>query len=275
MRLCPSLRSRRATGPFETYLHEIDQTPLLTAEAERELARAVQDGDSQARDHLIRANLRLVVNLARAYSGQGLALEDLIAEGNLGLMRAAEAFDPERGTRFSTYATYWIKQSIQRGLLNSGKTIRIPAYMAQLLTEWRRTTAQLHDALGRAPTEDEVAGRLGLGQKKLGLIQKALRIHNAGLQTEEEEVTGGLDGLVGGDHAQRPDARALAADEVRAVLGLLARMDPREAAVLRLRFGLGREGPLTLEQIGARLGLTRERVRQIEQQALGKLREPL
>jgi RNA polymerase primary sigma factor len=263
-------RSPRASSPFETYLHEIDGTPLLTAAEERELARAVQDGDSEARDHLVRANLRLVVNLARAYHGKGVAMEDLIAEGNLGLMRAAEAFDPEMGTRFSTYASYWVKQSIKRGLINSGKTIRIPAYMAQLLAEWRRATAQLQEQLGRTPTQDEIALRLGVSQKKLNLIKKALRIHNAGQEADEE--TGPLDGLLGGDPAQRPDTQAMAADELREVLGQLDRLEGREATVLRLRFGLSGEEPMTLNQIGDRMGLTRERIRQIEQEGLAHLR---
>jgi RNA polymerase primary sigma factor len=273
MRLCPP--SRRAPGPFETYLHEIDRTPLLTAQEERELAYAVGEGDSEARDHLIRANLRLVVNLARAYQGKGLAMEDLIAEGNLGLMRAAEAFDPEMGTRFSTYASYWIKQSIKRGLINSGKTIRIPAYMAQLLTEWRRTAAQLQEELGRAATEDEVALRLGLSKKKLKLIKKAIRVFNAGSETDQGEAGTTLAGLLSDDHSRRPDAQVMAADEMRQVLGLVDRLDEREATVLRLRFGLGGEEPMALEMIGDRLSLTRERIRQIEQAALRNLRSLL
>jgi RNA polymerase primary sigma factor len=273
MRLCPTPRSRCAPAPFETYLREIDQTPLLTAEEERDLAYAVAEGDAEARDHLVRANLRLVVNIARGYQGKGLPMEDLVAEGNLGLLRAAEAFDAALGTRFSTYASYWIKQSIKRGVLNGGKTVRIPAYMAQLLTEWRRATAQLQEELGRAPTEDEVALRLGLGKRKLALIRKALLVYNAGLETEQEAVS--LDGPLGADAAQRPDTRAMAADEMREVLGLLDRLDEREATVLRLRFGLGGEDPLALEKIGALMSLTRERIRQIEQRALSNLRELL
>jgi RNA polymerase primary sigma factor len=273
MRLCP--RSRSAPGPFETYLHEIDQTPLLTAEEERELACAVQEGDAEARDHLVRANLRLVVRIARDYQGIGMAMEDLIAEGNLGLMRAAEGFDPEMGTRFSTYASYWIKASIKRGVLNAGKTVRVPAYMTQLLTEWRRTSARLQEELGREPADDEIALSLGLGKKRLGLIKKAIRVHNAGLETEQGGAGTSLQGLLGDDRAARPDARALAAEEMREVLDLLGRLDPREATVLRMRFGLGGDDPLALEKIGERLDLTRERVRQIEQKALCNLRELL
>ncbi len=274
MHLCSPRRPHRAPGPFETYLHDIDRTPLLTAEEERALARAVREGDAAARDHLVRANLRLVVNLARASQGKGVAMEDLVAEGNLGLMRAVEAFDPDLGTRFSTYAAYWIKQSIRRAIVNTGKTVRLPNHVVHLLTKWRRAAAELQEEMGRSPTEDEIARRLGVSAKKLGLIKKALRVQNAALGTEQQEGVS-LESLLGGDPAHRPEACAMAADEVRAVLDLLGRLDPREAAVLRLRFGLTRENPLSLQEVGERLGCTRERVRQIEQRALCNLRELL
>ncbi|MFM8803053.1 MAG: RNA polymerase sigma factor RpoD/SigA, partial [Planctomycetia bacterium] len=152
----PARRTKPSTSavqnPLETYLRDINATSLLTAEQERQLATAIGRGDAQARDHMIRANLRLVVNIARGYGNRGLPLPDLIEEGNLGLLRAVEGFDPTMGTRFSTYASYWIKQSIKRALINSGKTIRIPAYMVELLSKWRRATARLLDSLGRTPT---------------------------------------------------------------------------------------------------------------------------
>ena len=155
-------RPRRQRGPsvqspLETYLREINETPLLSAEDERQLAYRIERGDNEARDRMVRANLRLVVNIARGYAGRGLALEDLIAEGNLGLVRAVEGFDPSMNTRFSTYASYWIKQSIKRALVNTAQTIRIPAYMVELLAKWRRATAKVPDELGRAPTHEEVA----------------------------------------------------------------------------------------------------------------------
>src|SRR5262245_64994291 len=149
-------------SPLETYLREINEMALLTAEEEKELAYRIADGDDQARDRMVRANLRLVVNIARGYVGKGLSLQDLIEEGNLGLLRAVEGFDPEMGTRFSTYASYWIKQSIKRALVNSAKTIRIPAYMVELLSKWRRATAKLQDELKRTPTPEEVARELRL-----------------------------------------------------------------------------------------------------------------
>src|SRR5262245_50389862 len=150
-------RSRSAHKPLATYFSEIDATPLLSAEEEADLAFRVREGDAEARDHLVRANLRLVVSIARGYLGMGMELADLIAEGNLGVLRAVEGFDPTMKTRFSTYAGYWIKQSIRRGLINTGKTVRVPVYMAQLMTEWRRAAAGLQEELGRPPTEEEVA----------------------------------------------------------------------------------------------------------------------
>src|SRR5438046_4282035 len=147
------LPSEAVQSPLETYLREINETPLLSAEQEKELAYRIEDGDSAARDQMVRANLRRVVNIARSYQGKGLGLQDLIAEGNLGLLRAVEAFDPSMNTRFSTYASFWIKQSIKRTLVNTAKTIRLPAYMVELLSKWRRATAELQDELGRLPTQ--------------------------------------------------------------------------------------------------------------------------
>ena len=160
---------RRSTDalqtPLETYLREINETALLTAEEELSLAEQIGQGDVRARDRMVRANLRLVVNIARGYTGKGLSLPDLIEEGNLGLLRAVEGFDPAVGTRFSTYASYWIKQSIKRALINSAKTIRIPAYMVELLSKWRRANARLTEELGRTPTPEEIARVLGLRAK--------------------------------------------------------------------------------------------------------------
>jgi RNA polymerase primary sigma factor len=265
--------TRSVQSPLETYLREIDKTPLLTADEEKSLARRIEEGDSEARDHLVRANLRLVVNIARSYTGKGLGLQDLIEEGNLGLLRAVEGFDPAMNTRFSTYASYWIKQSIKRGLINSGKTIRIPAYMAQLLTEWRRATAQLQEELGRTPTQEEVAAHLGLGKKKLNLIKKAIRVYNAVPGNDQGENVQTIDETLMDLRSKTPATEMIASDEMREVLTLLDRLDPREAAVLRMRFGLNGEEPKTLHAIGESLGLTRERVRQIEQEALSKLRD--
>src|ERR1700675_2718998 len=203
-------RPRRPRGPsvqspLETYLREINETALLSADEEKELARRIEDGDSEARDRMVRANLRLVVNIARRYRSTGLGLQDLIEEGNLGLLRAVEGFDPSMNTRFSTYASYWIKQSIKRALENTAKTIRIPAYMVELLAKWKRATAQLQEKCGRAPTSEEVARCLGVSAKRVQMVQKALRIYNATTQ-EELDAAGFSLGEIARDDT-RPDAR--------------------------------------------------------------------
>src|ERR1700679_1488757 len=164
-------------SPLEPSLREINETALLTANEEKELSYSIEQGNKEARDRMVRANLRLVVNIARAYTGKGLPLQDLIEEGNLGLLRAVEGFDPTMNTRFSTYASYWIKQSIKRALVNTAKTIRIPAYMVELLAKWRRATNKLNDELGRPPTHEEVAKFMGLPRKKLNIIKKAIRVN--------------------------------------------------------------------------------------------------
>ncbi len=272
-------RKRRLSGsvqtPLETYLREINETALLSAAQERELAVKIGNGDTAARDRMVRANLRLVVNIARGYSGKGLGLQDLIEEGNLGLLRAVEGFDPAMGTRFSTYASYWIKQSIKRALINTGKTIRIPAYMVELLSKWRRATARLTEELDRSPTPEEVARVLGLPKKKLPIIKKAIKIYNATPQTDQADSGWTLGDTVTDENQLSPDEALLENDSMRHVLEMLKTMDDREATVLRLRFGLDNAEPKTLKEIGEQLGLTRERVRQIETEALNRMADSL
>ncbi len=267
--------ARPAENTVETYIRDINETPLLNAQEEKQLARRVEAGDTAARDSLVRANLRLVINIARRYAGRGLDLQDLIEEGNLGLLRAVEGFDPSMNTRFSTYASYWIKQSIKRALINTGRTIRIPAYMNELLIKWRRASAYLQEELGRTPTPEEIAKRLKLSKKKLGIIKKAILIHNASPYSDDGESSRPLEEMLTDVRARSADAGAEHGDDLRQVLGLLEEMDERSAAVLRLRFGLEGEDPKTLKEIGERLGLTRERVRQIEREALEQLRESI
>src|SRR5208282_5062292 len=200
------------------YLREINETPLLTADGEKELAQRIEKGDSEARDQMVRANLRLVVNIARSYTGKGLSLQDLIEEGNLGLLRAVEGFDPGMNTRFSTYASYWIKQSIKRTLINTAKTIRIPAYMFELLSKWRQATAKLQDKLGRAPTLDEVAEFMQLNKKKLAIIKKAIKIYNTSPHAEQPEEGWSLDDVFLESQGQSPDLEVMKTDDLTHVL---------------------------------------------------------
>jgi RNA polymerase primary sigma factor len=258
-------------NPLETYLRDINETALLSADDEKRLATAIGRGDALARDHMVRANLRLVVNIARGYANRGLPLPDLIEEGNLGLLRAVEGFDPTMGTRFSTYASYWIKQSIKRALINSGKTIRIPAYMVELLSKWRRATMRLSDALGRPPTPEEVARMLGLARKKLPIIKKAIHVHQAAPHTEPTEGGWSLGELIRDENARCPAEVLLDEDTLRHVMRRIDQLDTRAATIIKLRFGIGGGEPMTLKEIGAVLGLTRERVRQIESETLASL----
>src|SRR5467141_2726623 len=198
------LRSDSVQSPLETYLREINETPLLNAEEEKQLSYRINEGEKEARDQMVRANLRLVVNIARSYTGKGLPLQDLIEEGNLGLLRAVEGFDPGMNTRFSTYASYWIKQSIKRALVNTAKTIRIPAYMVELLAKWRRATAQLQEQLGRPPTHEEVAKSLDLPKKKLSIIKKAIRIYNSVPQSDQTESGWSIDEMLMDGRSKSP-----------------------------------------------------------------------
>ncbi len=253
------------------YLREIRDDTLLSAAEERSLAEAIAGGDADARARMIQANLRLVVKIAREYVGRGMGLDDLIGEGNLGLIRASEEYDPRFGTRFSTYASYWIKQAIRHALINTTATIRLPAHMVGLLTKWRRTERALTRELGVPPTADQIAISLGLSDAQRGLVEKAKRARQLRL-----ESGGGEDGRHWSPDEspadrEAPEAELEAHDERESLLRRLDRLDARERAILALRFGLEGEVPLTLKEVGRRLGVTREWVRKIEIRAVRKL----
>jgi RNA polymerase primary sigma factor len=269
-------REASTATPLQIYLHDINDTPLLSAQEERELAEKVSVGDPLARERMVKANLRLVVNIARGYLGKGLNLEDLIEEGNLGLMRAVEGFDGMMDTRFSTYASYWIKQSIRRAVMNNGKPIRLPAYMVSLLSKWRRATAVLSERLGRAPSHDEVGKALRLSKKKIGIVAKAIRVNNLTAHAENSEDDGpGLDDVLTDDRSKGAESQLIEADDLDRIFEHLSALEDREATVIRMRFGLESYSPMTLREVGENLGLTRERVRQLESQAIQKLMHAL
>jgi len=269
-------RDLNTSSPLQIYLHDINDTPLLSAQEERELAERVAMGDPLAREHMVKANLRLVVNIARGYLGKGLNLEDLIEEGNLGLMRAVEGFDGMMSTRFSTYASYWIKQSIRRAVMNNGKPIRLPAYMVSLLSKWRRATAVLADRLGRAPSHEEVGKALKLSKKKMGIVAKAIRVNNLTPHSENLEDSGpALDDVLADERNKGAEIQLIEADDLDRIFEFLGSLEDREATVIRMRFGLDSYNPMTLREVGENLGLTRERVRQLESHALQKLMNAL
>lgn len=272
-----SRRPRRATLPtaLEMYFQEINKTALLNAREEKDLARRVAAGDVEARDCLVRANLRLVANLARRYANRGVDLADLIMEGNLGLFRAVEDFDPTRNCRFSTYATHWIRQAIGQGVMKSGPTVRLPAYMMGLLGHWRRATTKLREELGRTPTSEEVAERLKLPLPKVQDVARAFRIVHRAPQTAEGRDHALLERQIEDERTKLPHDSLIESEERNQLLDTVKHMEERESAVIRWRFGLEGAEELTLEEIGRRLGVTRERVRQIEVRALEKLRTRL
>ncbi len=259
------------TNYLKAYFQDISQTDLLSAEEECALAEAIARGDRDARGRMIQANLRLVVKIARDYLGRGLSLDDLIGEGNLGLIRAAEEYDPRFGTRFSTYASYWIKQAMRHALINTTATIRLPAHMYGMLTRWRRAERLLCRERGRVPSFDEVASYLGLTEMQRGLIDKARRASQVKLESSlsDEDRSWTADRTV--DSEEGPEAALELNDDRQEVLRRLDRLDERERLVVSLRFGLDGELSQTLREIGRRLGVTREWVRKIELRAVGKL----
>ncbi len=256
------------------YLREISRIPLLNASNESRLAERAENGEKEARDHLIEANLRLVVSIAKKYVGQGLSLEDLIGEGNIGLIRAVTKFDYKKGFRFSTYATWWIKQAITRSILEGTRVVRLPVYIMEEVMRVKRTTRQLYQEMGREPTPDDIGERLNMTPERVSeLLIWAEKVFSldAPLSEEEENTLGDIIEDVRERGPSEITDQHLLREEIRKVLGQLTL---RERQVIELRFGLVDDHDHTLEEVGKKLKVTRERVRQIEERAIRKLRHP-
>ncbi len=260
--------------PVRTYLKEIGRVPLLTADGEVDLAKRIEAGDEEARHRLTQANLRLVVSIARRYVGRGMALLDLIQEGNLGLIKAVEKFDYRKGFKFSTYATWWIRQAITRAIADQARTIRVPVHMVETINKLIRVQRHLLQELGREPTAEEIAQDMEVSTERVREILKVAQ-EPVSLETPiGEEADSHLADFIEDEDAEAP-ADAASFLLLREQIGeVLSSLTPREKRVLELRFGLGDGRARTLEEVGQVFGVTRERIRQIEAKALRKLRHP-
>lgn len=276
----PTVKSTRASvsgelqSGLQLYLRQINEIPLLTAEDEKQLGWAIiNDNCPAARERMIRANLRLVVSIAKNYANRGLTLQDLIEEGNVGLLRAVEGFDPAQGARFSTYASWWIKQAIKRALINATQPIHVPAYMVELIAKWKHAARRLEARLGRPPTLHELSDEMQLPLKKLRIIKRAMKAVRSPAQapTDEQGETMNIADMLADHRAGCPSESMVRGDELRTIRKLLEAIDEREARILRMRFGFDGQEPLTLKQIATEIGISRERVRQIADEALRKL----
>jgi RNA polymerase primary sigma factor len=261
---------------LKLYLREISQIPLLTREEEIELAKRIKEGDQEARQKMIRANLRLVVKIAHDYAGSGLPLLDLISEGNIGLMKAVDRFDPEKGGKLSTYAAWWIKQSIKRALANQSKTIRLPVHLVDKIARLRRVATQLAEELGREPGDEEIAEELEMPASKVAQLRSvAVRPASLDAAIGQDEDSASLGELVKDEAAEDPSEVIEKENLKRTVLELLPKLDERERKILAMRFGLEGNEEMTLEEIGKKFKVTRERIRQLQNIALKKIRREL
>ena len=258
---------------IKLYLREIGQVKLLTPQEEIELAARIKKGDKKAREKMIKANLRLVVKIARDYEGIGLPLLDLISEGNIGLMKAVERFDPAKGGKLSTYGSWWIKQSIKRALANQSKTIRLPVHLVDKISKMRRTALRLQEELGREPTDEELGEELGTSASRVAQMRMAA-IRPASLDAPiGDEDSNNFAEVVQDESADTPYEQLEEKTVTRMLQEMVKTLDPREATILRARFGLDGGPQNTLEEVGQKFGVTRERVRQIQNIALKKLRK--
>jgi len=258
---------------LDTYLADINEVALLSAQEEIELATRIAQGDAAAREHMIRANLRLVVSIAKNYVNRGLSFMDLIEEGNIGLLKAVEKFDPAAGCRFSTYATWWIKQGIRRSLVNTVKTVRVPSYMSEIVSRWKAMSMELTYMLGRAPTSAEIAEELELPSHNWDVVRDTVTANSQPTHSMNEDASSVYAESLVDTRTKTPEEEVFTNLEVKRLQELLDAIDGREAKILRMRYGLGAGDPkpMTLKAIGEQIGVTRERVRQMEHEALRKL----
>ncbi|MGY8655263.1 MAG: sigma-70 family RNA polymerase sigma factor [Verrucomicrobiia bacterium] len=265
--------SRESPTALKLYLREIGKVDLLTVQEEIDLAALIKQGDEEARELMIKANLRLVVKIAHDYDGLGLPLLDLINEGNLGLMKAVERFDPAKGAKLSTYGSWWIKQSIKRALANQSKTIRLPVHMVDKVSKMRRLAMKLHEVLGREPTDEELGEEMDISPVKVAQM-RAAAINPASLDAPigDSADSSNFSEVVEDEKAESPYAQLEDKTVKSMLVEMLKTLNDREATILRYRFGLDGEDEKTLEEVGVKFGVTRERVRQIQNIALHKLR---
>lgn len=267
--------TRHSTDAFTLYIRQIGETPLLTPQEEVVLAKRIKRGDKAAREHMIKANLRFVVKIARDYENYGLPLLDLINEGNIGLMKAVDRFDPTKGAKLSTYASWWIKQSIRRAISDQSKTIRLPVHVEDKLMHIRRAETRLQEEFGRMPTDEELSDELGMTAKRIKQYRQA-----SARPTSLDAPIGDSDSdtiaeVVADEKAESPYNQLEDKTTTELLHELMSSLDGREQEILRQRFGLGREDEKTLEEIGQQFGVTRERIRQLEEIALTKLRRKM
>jgi len=270
-----SLAQYDSDSSLRIYMREISKTPLLTTEEEVDLAARIKKGDKEARTLMIKANLRLVVKIAQDYSNYGLPLQDLISEGNIGLMKAVERFDPAKGGKLSTYGSWWIKQSIKRALANQSKTIRLPVHMVDKIAKLRRISRMLTEANGREPTDDELCEETGISRKKLTMLKRAAQRPTSLDAPVGDDESSSYSEIISDERAVNP-LDALSDKNMQGELeDLLEVLNERESKIIDARFGLGGKTPMTLEEVGREFGVTRERIRQLQNIALDKMRKNL